>query len=97
MAQRGRVMIGKRGFDTEKDKDGRTFIKGNRIVRRFLDRCQRGAKYNLNDLAEDYAGGLFTQDEMLEFYGLIGYSICGIAELSYFADLPINEVVKPRK
>ena len=40
-----------------------------------------------------YQRGNFSQDEYLTFYTSFGYSVCGLAELSFFSDLPIDNPV----
>lgn len=63
---------------------GRHRFRGNPIVRNFVDAASEGRKFNLNDVAMKHEMGEYTTKDLLEFYMLIGYSIGGLAELSYF-------------
>lgn len=71
---------GKR-YPTIIDEDGHPRFPGNRIVRHLLEQAKAGRGYNLNDLATDYGTGLFSKEEIQEFYRLIGYSVCGFSEV----------------
>jgi hypothetical protein len=51
-----------------------------------MDKAQDGCKYSLNDVARDYQRGLYTQEEMVHFAQIIGYSVSGWADLSYVSD-----------
>lgn len=48
--------------------------------------------YTPNDLAMDFYNGVYTVDEMLSYETYSGYSVCGLADLSYFEDM---EIVNP--
>lgn len=48
--------------------------------------------YTPNDLAMDFYNGVYTVDEMLSYETSSGYSVCGLAELSYFEDM---EIINP--
>lgn len=56
----------------------------NPIVRDMMDAARVGRKFDLNDVAEKHGMGDYTTKELLEFYMLIGYTIGGLAELSFF-------------
>ena len=61
--------------------DGREFFKGNRIVRTLLDMTKKSRKLDLNDIWDMHSNGLFTREEMEEFYQLISYSVTGYGEI----------------
>lgn len=46
--------------------------------------------YTPNDLAIDFHRGVYTVDEMLSYETYCGYSVCGLADLSYFDGLEID-------
>lgn len=62
------------------DSDGRVRFKENAIVRYLLDRDREN--FNLNNLAIMP----FNQDDWVQFYQLIGYSLKGFHELSGVPD-----------
>jgi len=65
--------------DTIVDEDGIVQrYHGNRIVRYLLDTSD---KVNLNQIWMMYHNSLFTEDEMKEFYKMIGYSLTDYNEI----------------
>lgn len=46
--------------------------------------------YTPNDLAIDFYNGVYTVDEMLSYETYSGYSVSGLADLSYFDDMEID-------
>jgi hypothetical protein len=62
----------------EIDSGGVLRFKRNAIVDHVLDAAKRGG-VDLNSIA----CGNFSQDDRNQFAQLIGYSVCGFAELSY--------------
>jgi argininosuccinate synthase len=57
--------------------DGDTY-KGNKIVRFLLEMCD---SVDINRLWRLTDKGLFTKEELIEFYKMIGYSREGMNEL----------------
>ena len=62
------------------DEQGVHRFKHNAIVEYILD----NGGINLNHIAN--LGNLFTQDDKTQFAQLIGYSVSGAGDLSYFSD-----------
>lgn len=46
--------------------------------------------YGLNELSLDYHRGLIPQQDMIDLYTQMGYSVSGFCDLSYFQDLEIE-------
>lgn len=61
-----------------KDEDGTKRYKPNKVVSVLYD--SRG-KFDLNDIWVMYGNGLFSKEDMQEFYQLIGYSVGGYEEI----------------
>lgn len=53
----------------------------NRIIRDLLDAAREGRKLDLNDIAVRAGNGGYCKEEMHELYRLIGYSVCGFADV----------------
>jgi len=68
------------------EKDPRQHFIENRVVRLLL----KTSKLDLNDLAEMYHMGMFSQQEYAEFYTMLGYTLDGFMELSIFSDMDID-------
>lgn len=49
-----------------------------------MDAATKGQKFDLNMVYMKHERKEYTTKEMLEFYMLIGYTMSGLAELSYF-------------
>ena len=64
--------------ETYIDDHGVKRFKPNRVVRYLLD-THKGT--DLNDIWRMFHGGLFTAEEMKEFYQMINYSVCGYEEV----------------
>lgn len=62
----------------------------NRILRDLFDAAGRGRKFDFNDIAFRFGRGAYTIEEVREVYLRIGYSVGGIAELSYFEDVGMD-------
>ena len=67
------------------DDHGVKRYKKNGVVRLLLD----FGNHDLNKIAYLYQEGLFTRDDVVQFYQLIGYSVSGIGDLS-----EVQEAVK---
>jgi hypothetical protein len=63
-------------------------FRSNRIVRDLLDAATTGKKYDLNEIWGRAGSGGYCKEEMLEFYRLIGYTMCGYGEI--FDREPLN-------
>ena len=92
------VKVGDRTFDTIIDNEGVQRFIANGVVRLIVDKMEKdygwsGEPFNLNTLAQLYYHDKFTQDDYLTFYTMMGYSVCGLAELSFFQDLEIENPV----
>lgn len=61
--------------------DGVQRFKENRIVSAFQEAASNGMKFDMNLLWIMYQRGAFTRAEMMQFYRLIGYSVCGFEEV----------------
>jgi len=55
------------------------FVK-NRFVRHLYDAAAKGERCTMNDLLVASGNGEWTQSELEQFLGLIGYSVAGFAE-----------------
>ena len=62
------------------DTNGVARFKENQVVRYFVDE----GNLSLNDLARE--SDRFTQQDLEQFFQLIGYSVSGYGELSYVSD-----------
>jgi hypothetical protein len=80
------VKVGDKPYETVIDKDGTQRFRANSLVRHLCD----SGRVDLNQLCIDYQQGRFTQEEYLHFNMGLGYSVCGLAELSSFEDLEID-------
>lgn len=63
-----------------KDESGVERFQRNRIVCLLLT-LARTNKVDINELWRWYYDGLFSKEEMQEFYQLIGYSTCSYEEV----------------
>lgn len=64
------------------DGNGTRRFRGNEIVRYLLDEATAGRKCDMTDLAVQVKfKKLFSAADWQEFYQLIGYSLCGYAEV----------------
>lgn len=57
-------------------------FRSNRIVRHLLTSASAGRRCDLNDIVIMASDGLFSTEELRDFYRLIGYSVAGYADLS---------------
>lgn len=57
-----------------------TRFQTNDVVRFLLESVESGRKLNLNDLWT-MQPSMFSMEDMAQFYQMIGYSICGYAEI----------------
>lgn len=69
-----------------RDSQGSLRFKENAIVSYLLDACENSRKVDLNDLARIP----FSQEDREQFAQLIGYSLSGASELSYFSSQVIE-------
>jgi hypothetical protein len=58
--------------------DGNPRFRANKLVRTFFDAASHGKRFTLNDV--DWS--LYPQEDIDQFYQLIGYSISGYGELA---------------
>lgn len=56
-------------------------FRANKVVRDLLDAATEGRKLDLNEIWITAQKGSYSRDEMHELYRLIGYSVCGFAEV----------------
>lgn len=87
MAEHIQVKVGGVAYPTEIDSGGTQRFLCNRVVRLLQE---SHPSIDLNVLGIMYRNGAFTQREYLEFNMMLGYSVCGIEELSSFHDLEIE-------
>jgi len=66
--------------------DGVQRFPRNRILDDLLTAATAGNKLDLNEIVIRYRRGLYTKEEMKGLYLNIGYSVCGISDLSIFED-----------
>jgi len=95
-----RVQVGTRTFETIIDDYGVQRFRENGVLRVVCDRWYRDwddytshdcpEPMGLNMLARMYYQEMFSQDDYLTFCTMLGYSVCGLAELSFFQDLEIT-------
>lgn len=99
------VKIGEREFKTALDQNGvQRFMPHDETPPELLEKMKEwdnfvhtapprtrepAGIYTPNDLAMDFYNGVYTVDEILSYETHCGYSVCGLADLSYFDDLPI--------
>jgi len=53
----------------------------NRIICDLLDAATQGRLLSLNEIVIRAARGYYCKEEMHELYRMIGYSVCGFAEI----------------
>lgn len=73
-----KVKIGRKEYDTYIDKNGVQRFIENKVVRYLVDE----GIIDLNKLRMDFHDKKFPTIDYLEFYMLMGYSVCGFSELS---------------
>ncbi len=78
------VTVGDVPYKTKIDKNGVQRF----LVNKLLDHVTE-EYIDLNELCVAYCQKKFTQQEYLDFYTGIGYSVSGLSELSFFSDLDI--------
>ena len=69
-----------------RDEHGTIRFKRNAVVRHLLDVAADAKVIDLNRLWVLFHSGLFTVDDMEQFYQQIGYSVCGFCEIDAFRD-----------
>jgi hypothetical protein len=91
--------IARQKFPVTIDDQGVARFHCNRIVRDLVDAARDGRKFDINAIARKYGYGEYTYQELKEFYLTIGYSVSGIAELSFFQGQTMRSCCweKPRK
>lgn len=76
------------------EKEYPTYIDEYGVQRFYENSVIRHLRYtkaiDLNELSGDFFENKFTQIDFLEFNMALGYSVSGLAELSYFQDLEID-------
>ncbi len=78
-------------YDTIIDKDNVQRFRQNEVVR-FIVGTGAG-QISLNQLAIDYQRGAnppFSERAFAEFNMMLGYSVCGFADLSFFENMEIE-------
>lgn len=86
MSKKIPVVIGGVEYESIIDENGVQRFEGNEVIRYLSDT----GIIDLNQLYLDYRDGKFSQRDYLEFYISLGYSVTGIAELSMFKDIRIE-------
>lgn len=71
------------------DDEGRVRFRSNAIVEALLERC-RDTGYTLNEIL----GEKFSEDDVVQFWQLIGYSLGGYHELSFIPDADCKEATE---
>lgn len=72
----------------KKDEDGIRRFEANRIIRMLLD----ASSMDLNQIWNLHSNAMISEEEIQEFYQLIGYTLSGYMELFEFAELPEKEI-----
>lgn len=78
-----KVKIGKKSYKTHIDEHGVQRFKANSLIRWLVD----SKRIDLNDIALHFAtskNAPFTKRDYAEFNMMLGYSVCGFADLSFF-------------
>ena len=83
------VTIGGEPFETYIDENGTQRFYESTLIRHLRDT----GVIDLNRLAMDYFAGKFNQMDYLRFNTSLGYSVCGLSELSFFADLEFKNPI----
>lgn len=86
MPDKIKVKVGGRKYSTKIDNIGTQRFEENSVLRFLVDE----KIINLNKLGIAYQEGKFTQRDYAEFYMMIGYSVSGFSELSFFEDYDIE-------
>lgn len=87
------VKVGGIEYPTFIDAHGVQRFKANAVVRWMIDEARTAGAGDLNKLGSAYRSGAFDQRTYAEFYMLLGYSLSGFAELSFFLDLEIENPI----
>jgi hypothetical protein len=84
------VKVGGKEYETIIDDNGTQRFRQNTALRALLDAAtSKGVDLNL--LASMYHGGeVITQRDYAEFNMMLGYSVSGFSELSFFYDMEIE-------
>lgn len=64
------------------DARGTVRFKQNQIIAYLLSQGEIGVTFNLNTIPFD----VFSQEDVEQFYQLMGYSLCGYSDLSFISD-----------
>lgn len=83
------VKIDGRLFETYMDIDGTQRFKGNSVVQHLRD----SGAIDVNELTIEYHNGKFANDDWLDFYTSLGYSVSGLMDLSFFSMLDIDNPI----
>lgn len=65
-------------------EDGVIRFKPNEIVVRLLEDSQERGRIDMNTIRNWAAQGAVSEDDLVQFVQLIGYSVSGIGDLDYF-------------
>lgn len=87
------VKVGGVQYPTIIDQDGVQRFKINTLFHYLLN----SGMVDMSRLADGFQQGSFTQAEYLAFYMGIGYPVSGLAELSFFEDLKIENPLWQQK
>lgn len=79
------VKVDGREYKTMIDEQGVQRFEANALLKHLCDSGQ----VDLNRLTIDYQAGCFPREDYLRFYIGIGYSVCGLLDISDFEDLHI--------
>lgn len=83
------VKIDGRLFETYIDSEGTQRFKGNSVIRHLY----ASGTIDVNALTIEYHNGKFANDDWLDFYAGLGYSVSGLMDLSFFAMLDIDNPI----
>ena len=72
------------------DDKGVKRFQANQVVVYLLDCVREGIKVDLNSLAKIP----FFSEDYIQFYELIGYSVCGFGDLSFVSDKVYEEATQ---
>jgi len=76
--------LGRHKYAVEIDAQGVVRFPRNRIIDDLVEAARNASKLDLNMIIMRYHDGKYTYEELKQLYLNIGYSVSGIAELSFF-------------
>ncbi len=89
------VKVGGKEYETIIDDNGVQRFRENTALRALVNASRDAGGVSLNELAVMYARGGITQRDYAEFNMMLGYSVCGFADLSPFEDMRIENPLHP--